>query len=64
MSTVSLDNFDEQEAHVRQLLTWLNSYKNLSMHFILLVAIFCQFILLVAIETNQIQRFGLNVHIL
>ena len=26
-------NFDEQQAHVSHLLTWVNSYKSLSMNF-------------------------------
>ena len=33
-------SFDEQEAHGPHLPIWVNSYKNLSMHFSLLVAMF------------------------
>ena len=44
----------------RPMLTWVNSYKSLSMHVSPLVAMFCQFIHLVAIATKQIQRFGLK----
>ena len=33
-------SFDEQEAHRPHLLTWVNSYKSLIMHFSLLVALF------------------------
>ena len=33
-------SFDEQAAHGPHLLTWVNSYKSLSMHFSLLVAMF------------------------
>ena len=35
-------SFDEQEAHGPHFLTWVNSYKSLSMHFSLLVAMFLQ----------------------
>ena len=35
-------SFDEQETHGPHFLTWVNSYKSLSMHFSLLVAMFLQ----------------------
>ena len=56
--------FEEQQAHGPHLLTWVNRYKSLSMHFSLLLVMFYQIILSVAIATNQIQRFGLNAYIL
>ena len=66
MSIVLLENFDEQQTHGRRFLTWENSYKSLnyvcSLAFYL--QCFCQFILLVAIATHHIQRFGLNAYIL
>ena len=64
MSNVLLEKFWETAGHGPHLLTWVNSYKSLSMHFSLLVVMFLPYYPSVAIATNQIQRFGLNAYIL
>ena len=58
-------SFEEQQARGSHLLTWVNSYKSLSMHLSLLVVMFfAKLSFRLPIATNQIQRFGLNAYIL
>ena len=55
-------NFDEQETHGPHLLTWVNSYKSLSMHFSLLVAMFCQFILFGCHSNQSDSTFWTSIY--